>query len=396
MRRFTGICIFAAATAFISATAADVQDIVETRQDTAQIRQDMSKVWQYDSLSNLFPVSKAVKMGVLLPFSNDNTLTLKGNMDFYFGVLMAARQLEKEGYAVEIDTRDYTLGAFHYMSMGGDDDIVIGPFKYNHLCLAKSILCPSTTLISPLDPKAVALADSCFIQGPSVNEAQWAGMLEWEFEEGDKYGTNYIVVRSQTDTSSFREVSNCLKKNGLVFRTCSCDASHDISGWRNAYVEGMSTCVILALSNEATLNNAIRNMGILSRDKEDIRIYACSKAMSYRTISVEDVHKINLRVVCQYFVDYKDPATLDFIHTYRALFNSEPSQFSFQGYDIAYFMGRTKNEYGRDWRNAVLTLPPMKLLQSNVMIRERENGGLANFGVRRVRYAPDFNVIPNN
>lgn len=344
------------------------------------------------SAQDLFPSRHIVRTGILLPFSEENPASLKGNMDFYFGALLAAHDLGKEGINVQIDTKDYSAGVSNYVSMRSDD-IVIGPFKYGHLSIAKDSLCPSTTLVSPLDHKADILADSCFVQGAALNEAQWAEMIEWDIEEHGKIGTNFIIVRSEADTSSFRELSSCMHRKGIPFRICLCDVSHDIEGWEHAYTEGLHNCVILALSNEATLNNGIRNMGILSRDKDNITIYAPSKVLSYKTIPVEDVHKIGLRVVCPYFVNYKDKAVLSFIHTYRALYNAEPSQFSFQGYDLTYFMVKTKFNFGRNWGALVTEEPAMKLLQSNIKIIQREDGGFVNVGARRVQYSPDFQVI---
>jgi len=394
--------ITAAIALFLSLASAEAQDIFPARTNAADQdlfpaltnaeAQDLFSTRASAEGQDLFPVRNVVRMGVLLPFAQDNAASLKGNMDFYFGALLAVRDLGKEGIDVEVDTKDYSICSFQYMQMRSDD-FVIGPVKYGQLCTAKETLCPYTMLVSPLDHKADALIDSSFVQGAALNEAQWAEMISWEIEENGHFGTNFIVVKSEADTSSFRELSTCLHRQGINFKICDCDVSHNIKGWEHAYHEGMSTCVILALSNEATLNNGIRNMGILSRDKQNIRIYAGSKVTSYKTIPVEDVHKIGLRVVCPYYVDYKDKATLDFIHSYRALYNSEPSQFAFQGYDLTYYMAKTRYKFGCNWKVLIDEEPQMKLLQSNVMIRRTENGGFANIGTRRVQYTPDFQVI---
>ena len=71
---------------------------------------------------------------------------------------------------------------------------------------------------------------------------------------------------------------------------------------------------------------------------------------------------------------------------------TEPSQFAFQGYDLCYFMCKTWAEYGWKWRNEVVNLPEMSMLQAKFKFKRMENGGLLNYGVKTITFNSDYSV----
>ena len=101
---------------------------------------------------------------------------------------------------------------------------------------------------------------------------------------------------------------------------------------------------------------------------------------------------MNLNISMQYYIDYSREQTKGFLAKFRALYNSEPSPYAFQAYDIAYyFLHNTWNEGKLFLENA--NHFQSEMLQSDYnFVRDGKNNGYINTAVRRVIYKPDFST----
>lgn len=365
------------------ANMVESQEEQDKQQDNADEQEDNSR--------NLFPGRNAVtvampvnqiSLGVMLPFTSGSAAQRNNVMDFYSGVLMAARELGESGMDIRINAIDYKKER-----AGMDNDMIIGPFRASDVEQALSEVDSNTIFVSPLDQKASALLEN------HPNLVQAAASSANQYSEALQYikGDNYIVITSRSDAQAYQEIKDAMEANGISFKTCYCNVSGDIEGWDSAYSENLENVVILAINAEANLNNAIRNMGI-ANSKGNVQVYTGSKVTSYETIPVENLHRAELHVLCSYHVDYSDPATLEFIHQYRALYNTEPNQYAFQGHDLAYFLLNTYSRYGRGWRNVVPAQMQEDMIQSSFKLKKMENGSLVNVAGRKVEYQKNYKV----
>jgi hypothetical protein len=126
--------------------------------------------------------------------------------------------------------------------------------------------------------------------------------------------------------------------------------------------------------------------------KYNVILYAPSKIRSFETIEVENFHNTSMHVSLGYYIDYDDPRVMDFLLKYRALFNTEPTQFAFQGYDLARYFANLCGRYGRKW-DSRLDQTDMSMLQSTFRFRSSEDGGYVNQGVRRIIYSDDWSIL---
>ena len=125
--------------------------------------------------------------------------------------------------------------------------------------------------------------------------------------------------------------------------------------------------------------------------KYDVVLYAPSKIRSFETIEVENFHNSSLHVSLGYYIDYESAMVKDFLLRYRALFNTEPTQFAFQGYDVARYFITMCSRYGGRWMDRIEgeTSP---MLQSTFRFVKAEDGGYTNTGVRRIIYDNGWTV----
>ena len=149
--------------------------------------------------------------------------------------------------------------------------------------------------------------------------------------------------------------------------------------------------IYIASESEAFVNDVIRNLNLLIYNNLEIVLYAPSKVRGFETIEVENLHNTSLHVSLAYYIDYDDPRVKDFLLKYRALYNTEPSQFAFQGYDMASYFIETCSKYGNRWYSR-LGRTDKNMLQSTFRFIEVEDGGYVNNGVRRIVYGKDWSV----
>ena len=160
------------------------------------------------------------------------------------------------------------------------------------------------------------------------------------------------------------------------------------------FSNGDSDYVIVVAGNasesEAFVSDVVRNANLAAHRKHQVALYCTSRVRSFETIEVENLHNTNLHTSISYYVDYDSPKVQRFLLQYRALFNTEPGPFAFQGYDTAAFFCRLASKYGKHWIDK-LEGAYEKGLQSD--LRFNQSGeGYVNTAVRRVLYGPDFKV----
>ena len=130
---------------------------------------------------------------------------------------------------------------------------------------------------------------------------------------------------------------------------------------------------------------------MMIHQKYNVTLYGPSKIRSFETIEVENFHKTNLHVSLTYYIDYNDPRVKNLLMKYRALFNTEPTQFAYQGYDIASYFIELCSKYGKDWQK-YLPHEEKSMLQSTFKCMQQGEGGYVNQGVRRIVYEKDWTI----
>lgn len=338
---------------------------------------------------------QSLHIALVLPFNSSSEKENSNAMDFYGGVLMAVKKAGESGTSIELDV--YDISREHLDGSRLDAcDFVLGPIKSDDIKTVLSLASASTTIISPLDQRAGALCGEYpnVVQGACSTAGQFQEVVQWALSErAEGYASdNYIIISGDNETACLNEAADALKAAGKTFKTVGCNIQGHINGWESSYKPDAMNKVIIASNSEAILNNIITRMGVEAGKAENIMVYAGNRLRSYDTIHIEDIHHASSRIVCPYFIDYKDGATLDFIHKYRALYNCEPSQFAFHGYDLCNYMIKTYSELGKGWNAHISDSEASSGLQARFKMERTDNGALVNKGMRHTVYEKDYKV----
>ena len=279
-------------------------------------------------------------------------------------------------------------------------DVVIGPVSTAEL---KRILeMDPKAVVSPLDQKAAVLAEtfSDMIQAPVPLDIQYKDLIQW-IDEDMQYSDRFIVISEKggIPTDATLQMKAAADSSGLEFKHLeySILEGRDISSsLEYIMTESGSNRVYIASDSEAFVNDVVRNLNLMVYNKYQVVLYAPSRIRNYETIEVEHFHNTSLHISAGYYIDYNDPRVQEFLLKYRALYNTEPTQFAFQGYDLATYFIDLVSRYGENW-SEMMPENEKKMLQSTFRFRKAGNeGGYINNGVKRISYEEGWKVKEQN
>ena len=379
----------------------EIDDVVEeaaaAETETDEVQEEVPAEKEKADFGWLFP-NREVSVSLLLPLKATGSSSSQNNMDFYSGVLLATYDLAEEGVKTELSVYDVADGNFPVTKERLESsDLVIGPISSGDLGRVFDTAPDAKAVISPLDPRAESLVATHgnMIQAPVPHKLQYEDLAAW-IKEDKKY-TDRVIVITEKGARANEAVSlmtAAIDSTGISYSPFS----YSILEGRNVtdpltrlMTENGTNRVLIASESEAFVNDVVRNLNLLIHKKLDIVLYAPSKIRSFETIEVENFHNTKLHVSLGYYIDYSDKKVMDFIMKYRALYNAEPSQFAFQGYDIANYFIRLFSRYGDRWPSKIDS-EEMSMLQSTFKCSRKEDQGYINTGVRRIVYGNDWSV----
>lgn len=336
---------------------------------------------------------------LMLPFNAGEGSGSESNMDFYSGALLAARDLGLSGTGVDLSVYDVAGGT---STVTADrlrmSDVAIGPVSKSALAALLEIAPEDRYIVSPFDQRAEALVatNKNFVQAPASVSAQYENLTDWITESRTPDEPLIVVFeKGMREESESNAAETYLQASGQTYSSFS----YSILEGRNvlepikALMNQEKTNRVLVISeSEAFVNDLVRNLNLLIHEDYRIVLYGPSKLRSFETIDVEDYHNVNLHLAMSYYVDYDSPEVQDFLLKYRALYNTEPGPFAFQGYDLMHYFVKVCAKYGTGWGEFIENEDTARLLQSDFKFRRFGEGGLENIGIRRLVYGPDYSV----
>lgn len=338
-----------------------------------------------------------VTASVLLPLKATGTSSSWSNMDFYSGVLLAVKDLAQNGISTDLKVHDIADGKLEAgINATENSDIIIGPVSAKDL-KSLSAMAPSSMIVSPLDPKAESLVagKDGMIQAPTPHKAQYNDLAAW-IKEDNKAEDKVLLISEKgvRQSEAIMEMKNSVDSTGItydVFSYSILEGRDVMEPLKSLMTLNGVNRVLIASESEAFVNDVVRNLGLMIHQKYNVILYAPSKIRSFETIEVENFHKVNMHVSLSYYIDYEDPRVKNFLMTYRALFNAEPSQFAFQGYDIATYFISLCSKYGNRWPE-MMEQESRSMLQSTFAYQKAAEGGYINQGLRRIVYENNWKV----
>ena len=335
-------------------------------------------------------------IALVLPFNAAGRYS-ESNMDFYTGVLMALRDLEKEGVKTTLNVFDLQAGVPSSFELS-KNDFVLGPITTADLTTILGVTGGQVPVISPLDQRAGDLAETYdgFIQAPSSAASQYAELAAWAKEDCLR-GDQIILVTERTSSGSTAPavgVREALIADGTSFEGVSWSVGEGRSlpaSLTARLTKSGVNRIIVASEKETFVGDIVRNIGILLGRGYKIVMYAPSRVRTFETIDGSAYHQNDLHICSPYFADYETDPVKSFVRTYRALYRTEPSQFAFQGYDLTRYFANLCAKYGNNWTRALNQVTGSGIHTDFRFVKVRGKSW-RNTGIRRIVYNPDYST----
>ena len=334
------------------------------------------------------------ELALILPF-NAAGKTSETNMDFYSGVLMALRDLEKEGVKTTLNVFDLQAGIPSSFELG-KNDFILGPITSNDLTTILGVTGGQVPVVSPLDQRAGDLADTHegLIQAPSSATSQYADLAAWAAEDCVR-GDQIILVTEKSSNGSTAPavgVRDALLAAGTAFEGVSWTQGEGRSlpaSLTARLTKSGVNRIIVASEKETFVSDLVRNLGILLGRGYKIVLYAPSRVRTFETIDSSNYHQCFLHICSPYFADYETENVRAFVRRYRALYRTEPSQFAFQGYDLTRYFANLVAKYGNRWTRALGQVNGSGI-HTDFHFEPARTGSYRNTAIRRIVYNTDY------
>lgn len=367
----------------------ETEDISDTEENRATLKED-------------FPGH--FEIALVLPFNaSNNTDAMQSSVaDFYAGALIATKELKKSGQFNDITLKTIDInryssaGEMLYSGILENCSMIIGPFSKEQLqpmaYYAKNHKIP---IVSPLDVKTKELAfgNPYYFLFPPNPDLSLERQIEKIAKNTSNTEENAVMVLYETGHESSDLVTKsiaALQNRKINYKTFDYNIlmGRGIDTVLICSIDSLkSNIVLIPSTDEAFVNDALRNLYLIkSVNNYKIDVYGINKWRNSKTVDVSYFHNLDLHLAVSYYIDYNTPETKKFIQEYRAAFNTEPSPFSYQGYDIITYFTNALNRYGNSFPHKIIN-KRNSLIQSDVLfVPVADGSGYANCALRDINY----------
>lgn len=328
-------------------------------------------------------------------------------LHFYEGVLLAADSLQRAGMKLQLHVFDTNqspsvIDSLLQLNVFKELDLIIGPvfpeLQQPVVDFANKYHIP---LVSPLSTAGAFEQDSPnYFKVNSTKDYLIRKTAEYITEE--YFDKNLIVLRmgEYKHLPEAELVNLCREKlflsgmnnqtNQLLFHEYDLQAE-GTWGLSRILRNDLENVFIIPTSTEAQLSVAITNLNGLAA-KYPITVVGLSSYQRFKSIQPEYFHHLKLNLLSPYFVDYSSPFVNRFIGKFRNNFAAEPNQFSFQGYDIAFYFMSAMFRFGKDFFGCLPNLQ-VDLTQCELSFdKVSRQGGYMNQGLFVLEYERNYNI----
>jgi len=348
--------------------------------------------------------NKIFEVGIYLPICIDISDSVRiaqhtnSFLEFYCGVLIATEKLAESGMKVKLFVYDTNQDSAtieklvkkpEFLSF----DLIIGPvFPENQKIMSELSAKNHIPMVSPLssDSRYVAKTPGYY----QINPGRKLRLTSTADYISDKFaGQNIILLNHEAPSGDEKllldRLNQRLGANNL--RHYNIMAEDGTTGLEALVHADKENIFVLADGNEANVSVALTRLNTISKTFK-IKVVGLQEYTKMQSINTEYLHNIDLHYLSPYYIDYGNSKVNGFIGKYRAAFNSEPSQYSFQGYDVALHFIATLGKLGRKFPERALN-SGVDLLQAEYNFqRLTDFGGFINRTLYIIEYTNDYEV----
>lgn len=333
-------------------------------------------------------------------------------LDFYQGALIAIDSLKELGLSINLNVFNTEKKAEKAKELTMDPglrnaNLIIGPAYQECLQpVAEFALEERIPMVSPLSPNNFLLDRNPYLF--QVNPSFLTQLDQFTRIIDLCSGQNIVLVHENDSTNvamlnNFKEmlsqrIAECPMPQLIHFKEVTYkpgspapEVQEQIS---HSLVFDRENFILVPSNNEVFVSDLLGNLHTLSTIfKYPISVYGFPRWQKFRNVQIDYYYQLQLNLFTPFYVDYNSPSVKSFIAKYRDNFRSEPTQYSFQGFDVVYYFLSAMKKYGVDFQYCLKNQENELLQSSYNFSKVNALGGYENNSVYLLRYTKDFEIF---
>jgi LysM repeat protein/ABC-type branched-subunit amino acid transport system substrate-binding protein len=343
------------------------------------------------------PLITSTDTGVIVNGTNIDQKAIS-YLEFYEGALLAIDSLQRSGMNIELFVFDVTnqqmINSLLLLDEFRELNLIIGPvlpeFQQSVASFAAKNRIP---MISPLSVTgSFEKTNSYYFKVNPDKDYQTEQAAEYIASEFRN--KNFILLQLDGNSTSAEAKLGQLAKEklgGSLFHEYNFK-NQGVNSIKSLLDETGENIFFIPTDNEAQVSIAVTNLNALA-ENYNIVLMGTPTLTKLKSLQTESFHRIRLRYLTPYFVDYNKPLVRRFVSQYRETFATEPTQFSFQGFDVSFYFLNALYRFGADFRNCLPNYP-MELTQMDFNFRKvAPMGGFMNHSLFVNSYERNFDIL---
>mgnify|MGYP006294036569 CR=1 FL=1 len=326
-------------------------------------------------------------------------------LEFYEGALLAVEKTRQDTLSLDIFVFDTNSDSAKVSEILKNDelknaDLIIGPV-YSHILeyVADFAKDHQINIVSPLSMKNEFLINNPYaFQVSPTSELQSKTIVDFLNQMNYR---NFIVIHDGNvkeielirnfKEKYFKYIENLTEVDTIAFKEVPYFNKED-HGLDGALSEKSENIVIIPSDDQAFVSDVLATLNTFTEDHQ-ITVFGMKDWIRFENIELDYLHKMKTHILSNSYIDYAEEDVIEFVSNYRKVFHTEPSKFSFFGYDVMFYFLNALKTYGKEFRFCIQDFK-IDLLQTDYRFkRESPFDGFENNAIYIIKFNKNNRMV---
>ncbi|MEA2043056.1 MAG: LysM peptidoglycan-binding domain-containing protein [Bacteroidota bacterium] len=329
-------------------------------------------------------------------------------IEMYEGMLLAVNQMKYKGLSIDLhvfDTKNNETEVRKILSTNdlSNFDLIIGPlYSKNISVVGRYARRHKINIVSPLSQNQTLIFNNPFlfqvVPSTSMRIKKTSDLISKLYDStivivhnGTEKEKKHIETYKQKLVKSFASRTDI---NEITLKTVDYNFGGKES-IEDAFTVGSKNIVLIPADEEVFVTKVVEQLFLFAEDY-DIELIGSPNWELYQNIKIEQLRRMSFNYASPYFIDYDHWRVKNFIKKFRKTYETEPSIYAFEGYDIGYYFLSALMQYGKNFQfclSANDKTPNKKGIVFDFnFIRTGFHNGYENNGVHFVTYDRNYKL----
>ena len=322
-------------------------------------------------------------------------------IEYYEGLLLGIDSLKKKGVSITLHVHETNRDSTQILQILSKinlstTDLIIGPvFPEIFDLVAVFAKNNSIPIVSPLASSDRMVENNSFAIQMNPPERLRYVKVAQKLNQIQK--NNIILVYNSVEMEQqhvdeckrvfIEEYADSLKKYNITF-TEILFPEHGMKAIEAQLKSDANNVIVFVSKNQAFITNVITQLYRHTK-KYSIQVFSFASWERYENIELNFLFDLHYHYSTSGFTNYETNDVAMFISKYRDLYKTEPTRFSFQGYDQIIYFIECFEKFGMNFLDCMPSYHKQGLYNSFMFIKETQQSGLINNAIDIIEFSED-------